>query len=41
MQYIQHTVRGLTLLFDINWDRMLFPVAIALALLVAAFLGSL
>lgn len=41
MHTIQQSVRGLALLFDLNWDRMLFPATIAAALTLGAYLGSL
>jgi len=41
MQTIQSGYRGLTLLFDLNWDRLLYVATIALALLAGAFIGSL
>lgn len=40
MQTIQHGYRGLSLLMDLNWDRMLYVGTIALALFAGAFLGS-
>jgi len=33
--------RGLSLLFDLNWDRVLYLATIAVALGFGAFLGSL
>lgn len=41
MQTIQTGYRGLTLLFDLNWDRLLYVGTIAVALLVGAYVGSL
>ena len=41
MQTIQTGYRGLTLLFDLNWDRLLYVCTIAVALLVGAYVGSL
>ncbi|TCP25289.1 hypothetical protein [Rhodovulum adriaticum] len=41
MHAIQNSVRGLHLLFDLNIDRLLFPGAISLALVLAAYLVSL
>ena len=41
MQTMQNTYRGLTLLVDINWDRLLYLATIAAALLAGAFFGSL
>ena len=41
MQTIHTGYRGLTLLFDLNWDRFLYFGTIAVALLLGAYLGSL
>ncbi len=41
MQAIQNSYRGLSLLVDINWDRILYPATIAFALSAGAFIGSL
>lgn len=41
MQTIQSGYRGLTLLFELNWDRLLYVATIAVALLVGAYVGSL
>lgn len=41
MQTIQTSYRGLTLLFDLNWDRLLYVATIAVALLMGAYVGSL
>lgn len=41
MQHIMSGYRGLSLLFNLNWDRILYLVTIALALLAGGFLGSL
>ena len=41
MQSLQTGYRGLTLLFDLNWDRLLYFVTIAVALMLGAFVGSL
>jgi len=41
MQTIQTNVRGLLLLFDLNWDRILYVSTIAVALLAGGYLGSL
>ncbi len=41
MQTLQTSYRGLTLLFDLNWDRLLYFVTIAVALMLGAFVGSL
>ena len=32
MENIEHSYRGLRLLFDLNWDRLLWPSAIATGL---------
>ena len=41
MQAIQSSCRGLSLLMDLNWDRVLYVGTIALALAAGAYLGSL
>ncbi len=41
MQAIQNSYRGLSLLVDVNWDRILYPATIATALFAGAFFGSL
>jgi len=41
MQAIQNSYRGLSLLVDINWDRLLYIATIATALFAGAFFGSL
>ena len=41
MQTIQTGYRGLSLLVDLNWDRLLYVGTIAFALLLGAFVGSL
>lgn len=41
MQTIQNSYRGLALLVDVNWDRLLYLTMIAAALLAGAFFGSL
>lgn len=41
MQTLQHSYRGLSLLFQLNWDRLLYLGTIAAALMLGAFLGSL
>jgi len=38
---IEQGYHALGLLIDINWDRLLFPMAILAGLMGAAFLGSL
>ncbi len=40
MRYISNGYRGMSVLIDVNSDRLLFPGAIVLALFVAAFIGS-
>ena len=41
MQTIQSSYRGLSLLMDLNWDRVLYIATIVVALAAGAFLGSL
>ncbi len=41
MQTIIGGYRGLSLLVDLNWDRLLYLATIAAALFAAAFVGSL
>ncbi len=41
MQHIQSGYRGLSLLFGLNMDRVLYFAAIAGALMAGAFIGSL
>lgn len=41
MQHIVRGYRGLSLLVDLNRDRLLFPSTILLALMVGAYIGSL
>ncbi|MEO1732980.1 MAG: hypothetical protein AAFR45_05040 [Pseudomonadota bacterium] len=41
MQTLQHTYRGLTLVFDLNMDRILHVVTLVIALLAGAYIGSL
>lgn len=41
MQTIQSGYNGLSLLLNLNWDRILYVATIAAALLVGAFIGSL
>ncbi|WP_255456122.1 hypothetical protein [Tropicibacter sp. Alg240-R139] len=41
MQTLQHSYRGLSLLFELNWDRLLYLGTIAFALMLGAYLGSL
>lgn len=41
MQTITLGYRGISLLLDVNWDRLLYLATIAAALLAGAFVGSL
>lgn len=41
MQHIVSGYQGLSLLFNLNWDRMLYLATILVALLMGAFVGSL
>ena len=41
MQTLQTGYRGLSLLFDLNWDRLFYIATIAGALMLGAFVGSL
>ncbi|MEZ5768171.1 MAG: hypothetical protein R3D80_11215 [Paracoccaceae bacterium] len=41
MQHIQHGYRSLTLLMEINWDRLLYVGTIAIALGAGAWIGTL
>ncbi len=41
MQTIQNTYRGLSLIMELNWDRVLYIATIAVALAAGAFVGSL
>ncbi|WP_275116075.1 hypothetical protein [Aliiroseovarius subalbicans] len=41
MEQIQQSYRGLSLLMDLNWDRLLYVGTIAGALGTGAFLGTL
>ncbi|MEL7011664.1 MAG: hypothetical protein AAFO72_00125 [Pseudomonadota bacterium] len=41
MQLIANGYRGLSILVDVNWDRMVYIGTIALALAAGAFVGSL
>lgn len=40
MQHIVSGYQGLSLLFNLNWDRILYLATILVALLAGAFLGS-
>ncbi len=41
MEHIQQGYRGLSLLMNLNWDRLLYICTIAFALGAGAFLGTL
>lgn len=41
MHTIQNSYKGISLLFDLNWDRLLYVGAIACALGLGAWVGSL
>lgn len=41
MQAIQESYRGISLLVDLNWDRLLYVATIIVALMLGAFVGSL
>lgn len=41
MQQIVGGYRGLSLLFNLNWDRMVYLATILVALMLGAFIGSL
>jgi hypothetical protein len=41
MQHIQHGYRGLSLLMDLNWDRLLYIGTLAFALGAGAYLGAI
>jgi len=41
MQTIRAGYRGLSLLFDLNWDRLLYVATLVFALLAGAYIGSL
>ncbi|WP_372886541.1 hypothetical protein [Shimia sp.] len=41
MQTIEQGYRALSLLVEVNQDRFLFPAAILIGLLTAAYIGSL
>lgn len=40
MQALQHSYRSLSLLFQLNWDRLLYAATIFVALAFGAFIGS-
>ncbi|MHA6262044.1 hypothetical protein ACXYMO_02485 [Arenibacterium sp. CAU 1754] len=41
MQTLQQSYRGLSLMMELNWDRILYVATIAFALMAGAYLGSL
>ena len=41
MQKIHDGYRGLNLIWNLNWDRVLYVFTIAVALFAGAFIGSL
>jgi hypothetical protein len=41
VQHIVSGYRGLSLLVDLNWDRLLYLTTIVVALMAASFIGSL
>ncbi|WP_256370574.1 hypothetical protein [Thalassococcus sp. S3] len=41
MQTIAKSYRGIGLLMELNWDRLLYVGTIAVALVAGAYLGSL
>jgi hypothetical protein len=41
MQAIQESYRTVSLLISINWDRLLYVMAIAASLFLGAYLGTL
>jgi hypothetical protein len=41
MQAMQNGYRGLSLLMDLNWDRMLYVCTIAIALAGSTWLGTI
>ena len=40
MQQIASGYRGLSLLFNLNWDRLLYLATIVVALLMGGFVGA-
>ncbi len=40
MHALQSSYRGISLLVDLNWDRLVYVGTIAVALLVGAYFGS-
>lgn len=41
MEHVQQGYRGLSLLMDLNWDRLLYIGTIAVALGTGAWIGTL
>lgn len=41
MQAVQNSYQGLSLLMDLNWDRVFYVATIALALGAGAWLGTM
>ncbi|WP_306114085.1 MULTISPECIES: hypothetical protein [unclassified Roseovarius] len=41
MQHIARGYRGLSLLFNLNWDRLVYLATILVALMLGGFVGSL
>ena len=41
MEHIVQGYRGLSLLFNLNWDRIVYLATIVVALLLGGFIGSL
>jgi len=41
MEQIQHGYRGLSLLMNLNWDRLLYGATITFALGAGAYLGTI
>jgi hypothetical protein len=41
MQTLENGYRGLSLLMELNWDRILYLMTILAALWIGAFIGSL
>lgn len=40
MQIIQNGYRGLSLVVSLNWDRLIYPVAIIVGLIGGALIGN-
>jgi len=41
MQTLQHSYRGLSLVMELNWDRILYVATISIALMAGAYIGTL